>query len=192
MKRSSSYCFGNLNSEHELLGFLNARKNLRKNQKDIKSVPVDTIDAKFAFEKIRKVNKNTIILGIGANMKNPPKTFALLFRLLKKNSKIKALKSSLLYKNPAFGMASFSAAPFYNAIFMLQTSLSPRELYALLFYLERRFGRARKRIGVQSRELDIDIILYKNLRRNYASLCIPHPRAHKRLSVIIPLISARK
>lgn len=88
-------------------------------------------------------------------------------------------------------------ADFYNAVVLVRTTMSPRELLRVAKAIEREAGRRPgRRWG--PRPLDIDIIAYErrivpaNRWQPMASplipaLTIPHPRAHKRAFVLIPL-----
>lgn len=130
--------------------------------------------------------QNSIILGIGGNMPNTPNAFENLFTTLKNHPKISVLHSSPIIKNPAFGYTN--QADFLNAVLYMETNLCLVEIYALIFYLERRFGRERKRMFKNApRILDIDIILFNKLILKREYLTIPHIHWEKRLSVCIPL-----
>ncbi|MGX2984228.1 2-amino-4-hydroxy-6-hydroxymethyldihydropteridine diphosphokinase [Helicobacter sp. 23-1048] len=141
----------------------------------------------LTFQKHRKLRaRNHIVLGIGGNMPTTHKVFENLFRTLKNHPKITALHSSPIIKNPAFGY--INQPDFLNAVIYAQTSLCLLEIYALVFYLERRFGRKRKRVFKNApRILDIDIILFNKLILKREYLTIPHIHWEKRLSVCIPL-----
>lgn len=75
---------------------------------------------------------------------------------------------------------------FLNAVCRLDTGLTPESLLAELQRLEHRAGRQRReRWG--PRTLDLDIILYSGREQNEPSLTLPHPRAHERAFVLLPL-----
>lgn len=75
--------------------------------------------------------------------------------------------------------------PFVNAVALLESDLSPRQLLAALLSLERRFGR--KRGGTRGpRTLDLDLILYGVLRHDEPGLIVPHPRFRERAFVVEP------
>jgi 2-amino-4-hydroxy-6-hydroxymethyldihydropteridine diphosphokinase len=58
---------------------------------------------------------------------------------------------------------------------------------AKLQALEREFGRLPKKILNEPRPLDLDLISFREERRQAAELLLPHPRAHERLFVLQPL-----
>ena len=139
-----------------------------------------------AIRTKRHKRENAVILGIGGNMPRTLGSFENLFSALKKHPKISKLHSSPIVKNPAFGYTN--QADFLNAVLYVETSLCVLEIYALIFYLERRLGRERKRTFKNApRILDIDIILFNKLILKREYLTIPHIHWKKRLSVCIPL-----
>ena len=138
-------------------------------------------------ESRAKFLPNTALIALGANLKNPIHTFKSLFTKLARNAKIHILATSPIYKNPPFG---FRNQPFfYNATMMLATKMCLLEFYAFIFYLERIFGRARKRAFKNApRALDIDIIFFNDIFMRSAKLNIPHPHWRNRPSVVVPLL----
>ena len=129
--------------------------------------------------------KNYCILGLGGNKGNVLETFyKLFFRIQKKNA---IIHKSIFYKNPPFGYTQQD--DFYNAILWLKTQKSLAEFFAYTAYLERIFGRARKRDFKNApRTLDIDIVGFKNKKIVLKHLQIPHKEWIKRESVKIPLL----
>jgi len=75
---------------------------------------------------------------------------------------------------------------FVNGMAIVQTSLSPGDLLALLHETERRFGRERREVNA-ARILDLDLIAYGDLVRTDAPPLLPHPRLHERAFVLLPL-----
>jgi len=75
--------------------------------------------------------------------------------------------------------------PYLNGAVRLETSLSPRELLAVLQDIENQFGRRRaERWG--PRTLDLDLLLYDDLAINTPELTLPHPRMQQRRFVLMP------
>jgi len=75
---------------------------------------------------------------------------------------------------------------FVNGVAIVETSLSPGDLLALLHETERRFGRERREVNA-ARTLDLDLIAYGDLVRTDAPPLLPHPRLHERAFVLLPL-----
>lgn len=140
-------------------------------------------------KRINPKHRHIITLGIGANLGTKQaicQRFAHLLGSLTRNKHCTLLATSPILHNPPFG---YTNQPyFYNAIITLATSLSVVELFALVFYLERRFGRGRKRAFKNApRTLDIDIIFYDKVIIKRAYLTIPHHGFRTRDSVLLPL-----
>lgn len=76
--------------------------------------------------------------------------------------------------------------PFLNLVARLETRLRPRALLALARTIEEERGRERS-FRNAPRTLDIDILLYDDLRVSAPGLTIPHPRMRERPFVLLPL-----
>lgn len=75
--------------------------------------------------------------------------------------------------------------PFLNGAVLLQTSLPPQALHALLVDIEQRAGReCTGRWG--PRKLDLDLLLYDECVLQAADLLLPHPRLAVRRFVLAP------
>ncbi len=75
---------------------------------------------------------------------------------------------------------------FLNAVAELRTELTPRELLNELLAIEDRCGRVRReRWG--SRSLDLDLLVYDDVRLSNDELTVPHPRIAERAFVLVPL-----
>ncbi len=79
-----------------------------------------------------------------------------------------------------------SEPAYLNAVAIVETSRSPRELLAALQGLEVAFGRARDAPNAP-RTLDLDLIAYGRQVIDTPGLTLPHPRAHERRFVMGPL-----
>jgi len=138
------------------------------------------------FPYFKKSNKkNKALIGVGCNIGNCIRRFKKLFCFLKTHPKIDIVQTSIIYKNPPFGY--LNQPDFYNTIFVIKTSFSVYELLRFLLYVEKKFGRIRS-FKNAPRTLDLDIILFNNLKINNKNLIIPHPCFKKRSSVLVPLI----
>ena len=137
------------------------------------------------FPYLKKSNKkNKALIGVGCNIGNCIRRFKKLFCFLKTHPKIDITQTSIIYKNPPFGY--LNQPDFYNTIFIIKTSFSAYELLKFLLYVEKKFGRVRS-FKNAPRTLDLDIILFNNLKINRKDLIIPHPCFKKRSSVLVPL-----
>ncbi|MCK4648744.1 2-amino-4-hydroxy-6-hydroxymethyldihydropteridine diphosphokinase, partial [bacterium] len=77
---------------------------------------------------------------------------------------------------------------FVNACLKAETNLNPRQLLNTLKDIEKKLKRKKKFIRWGPRTIDMDILLYDNLRLKTKNLIIPHPEMHKRAFVLIPLL----
>jgi 2-amino-4-hydroxy-6-hydroxymethyldihydropteridine diphosphokinase len=76
---------------------------------------------------------------------------------------------------------------FVNAAAALETELEPRALLEQLLAIERELGRTRTGVRFGPRTIDLDLLLYSDLRVDEPGLTIPHPRLHERSFVLEPL-----
>ena len=76
---------------------------------------------------------------------------------------------------------------FLNAVAMLDTELTARQLLWNLQRIEARLGRTRtQRWG--PRTMDLDLLLYGDLVIEEAELKLPHPELSRRAFVLVPLV----
>ena len=88
----------------------------------------------------------------------------------------------------------FSSAPvppsgqprFINGVVRLESNLAPAQLLAVLHGMEAARGRVRG-VPDAARTLDLDIIDMDGLVRDAPDPVLPHPRAHLRAFVLLPL-----
>ena len=92
--------------------------------------------------------------------------------------------SSLYETAPMGGPAQ---DPYLNAVGLIETTRSPRDLLAALQEIESGAGRVRnERWG--PRTLDLDLLVFDDLCLDEPDLEVPHPRAHQRRFVLAPLV----
>lgn len=129
--------------------------------------------------------KYKVLIGLGANINEPLKTFSKLIYYIQKDPHLDLTKTSPILKNPPFG---YENQPFfYNACLLVQTNLEPIYLLRHLQHIEKIFGRKRS-FRNAPRSLDLDIIFFQNKRYYNDRLVLPHKDWHNRLSVLIPML----
>jgi 2-amino-4-hydroxy-6-hydroxymethyldihydropteridine diphosphokinase len=128
---------------------------------------------------------NKVALALGGNIGNTLEHFKRAINHLIENGFI-INKSSSVYTTPAVNCEQ-GANNFYNCVITGYWKNQPKELLSLCQKTESSIGRPAKHSSNESRIIDIDIILFKNKTINTNTLSIPHPRAHRRLFVLIPL-----
>jgi 2-amino-4-hydroxy-6-hydroxymethyldihydropteridine diphosphokinase len=109
---------------------------------------------------------------------------SLALQYIKKMPKTTLIKKSLPFKNKAIGLKS--QPDFCNQIAYLRTTLSPFELLNALQHIEQQLGRFRKRKN-GARTIDLDILLFNQLKITHPNLTIPHPSMLERDFIMIPL-----
>lgn len=83
-----------------------------------------------------------------------------------------------------------SAHRFLNGVVCCLTTLEPHEVLRLTQAIERNMGRKSKTglgCAYADRTIDIDILLYDDLRLDTPDLTIPHPLMEQRDFVMVPL-----
>ena len=123
-------------------------------------------------------------IGLGSNLDDPVRQVRQALQELGGLARTQLLASSSLYRTAPIG--KLDQPDFVNAVAMLDTALSPRELLQELLALEARHGRVRsERNG--PRTLDLDLLLLGALVLHEPGLELPHPRMHERAFVLLPL-----
>ncbi|KYJ85957.1 2-amino-4-hydroxy-6-hydroxymethyldihydropteridine pyrophosphokinase [Sulfurovum riftiae] len=124
------------------------------------------------------------LLGIGGNVGDVLRRFEHLFWYLKASRYVHLLESSPILENPPFGFLEQN--DFLNAVMLIETDLTPKQLLRYVLRTEKRFGR--KRLFKDGpRTLDIDLIFYEDITMESRELTLPHPAWMQRSSVLIPL-----
>ena len=96
--------------------------------------------------------------------------------------------SSSLHETVALGPDGLNPdAPAYvNQVIALESAWSAEKTLVLLLDIERRHGRERTGEKYADRTLDLDLIVYGDLRHEGPDVTTPHPRAHERRFVLEP------
>lgn len=97
------------------------------------------------------------------------------------------VRRSAFYETEPWGFESSNR--FINAAVCSTTSLSPRGVLEATQRIERDLGRMSKSANGQyhDRVIDIDILLYDDIRVDEPDLKIPHPLMYEREFVMVPL-----
>lgn len=75
---------------------------------------------------------------------------------------------------------------FFNAVVLLDTTLSAPVLLERALAVEAAYGRERSGLANEPRTLDVDLIVLGDRRAHDPELTLPHPRAHERAFVLAP------
>lgn len=129
---------------------------------------------------------HTIYLGLGSNIGNRKRNMRDAIQYLE--SIVGTLvRQSDLFETEPWGFDSPNL--FINMCVCMETPLSPRQLLETTQSIEKKMGRTSKSEAGEyaDRIIDIDILIYDDLRINDGDLVIPHPLMHERDFVMIPL-----
>ena len=134
--------------------------------------------------------KSKVFLGLGSNLGDRKENLACAIRLIDERVG-KVLRVSSFIETQPWGFESDNA--FVNAVILCETELKPRQVLQTTQKIEREMGRKKKSTdgGYADRCIDIDILLYDDLRVDEPDLQIPHPLMLKRDFVMIPLREIR-
>ena len=124
-------------------------------------------------------------LALGGNIDNILQNFTTAVNYLTENEFI-IDKMSSVYTTPPVNCEE-GANDFFNCIVTGYWKKPPQDLLHLCQTIELLIGRPEKHSSNESRLIDIDVILFEDQIINTSKLCVPHPRAHERLFVLIPL-----
>jgi len=124
-------------------------------------------------------------VALGSNLQEPEAQVRRGFEELAALPATRVVATSKLHRTAPVGYAE--QPDFVNACALLETALEPRPLLEALLAIEKRHGRVR---GIPNgpRTLDLDIVLYGDRVVDEPGLAIPHPRAHERAFVLLPLL----
>jgi 2-amino-4-hydroxy-6-hydroxymethyldihydropteridine diphosphokinase len=124
-------------------------------------------------------------IGIGSNLDDPVARVRTGVAALRGIPDSTLVECSSLYRTMPIGITE--QPEFVNAVAALDTQLAPGALLRELLAIERTAGRRRGPVEGGPRTLDLDLLLYGNLKMTSADVTIPHPRMHERAFVLVPL-----
>lgn len=137
------------------------------------------------------MSAHIVYIGLGSNLGDGPKNLDAAIALLQKEVG-EVLYTSAYIESEPWGFES--SHRFTNAVTVVRTELEPLPLLDLTQQIERRMGRTRKRKrgeGYSDRVIDLDLLLYDNIRIESERLTIPHPYIADRDFVRLPLEECR-
>lgn len=123
-------------------------------------------------------------LSLGANIGDPPAQLAEAIRLLDAHPNIRVIKQSSVIATKPWGKTD--QPDFANMAAEVETDLEPIDLLHVALDTEREMGRVRHEVW-GPRLIDVDIIAYERIVMQTGRLTLPHPHAHARDFVLVPL-----
>lgn len=131
------------------------------------------------------MTRHIAFIGLGSNLEEPRSQLQHAFVALGQLPGTSLVARSSLYRSAPVGYAD--QPDFVNAVAKIATALSPQALLQALLHIEHQQGRERT-FRNAPRTLDLDLLLYDDLRLHEHGLTIPHPQMHLRAFVLQPLL----
>jgi 2-amino-4-hydroxy-6-hydroxymethyldihydropteridine diphosphokinase len=125
---------------------------------------------------------NTVYLSLGANQGDSVAQLEKAISLIRGLGRLTAI--SKFYKTRPWG--NLNQPDFINLALELLTDKSPEKLLYELQQIEQSIGRVKEEKW-GPRIIDIDIVFFNNQKINLPDLQIPHPQAHLRTFVLVPM-----
>ena len=125
-------------------------------------------------------------IGLGSNLDNPQLQLTTALAGLNDIPGTTLVKYSSFYRSKPAGPGN--QPDFINAVALLSTGLTARQLLVRLQSIENRQGRIRDGQRWGPRTLDLDMLMYGNEIINEPELMVPHPEIRHRNFVLIPLL----
>ena len=125
-----------------------------------------------------------VYLGVGSNLGDRPAYLEKAQSLIAKLPKSRLLQKSTVSETDPIGGPG--QPKYLNAVWEIETKLSPGALKEKLRAIEETLGRKRP-FPNAPREMDLDILFYGDQIVLEDDLQIPHPRLHERTFVLEPL-----
>lgn len=127
----------------------------------------------------------TVYIGIGSNIGEAEENCRSALAAVSRLPSTENLTASSLYKTEPVGEKN--QPWFINCVARIETRLSPDELLTALLEIEKKMGRIRRgKWG--PRIIDLDILFFGTRTVSTPSLTIPHPEAHRKRFVLLPLL----
>ena len=130
------------------------------------------------------------VVALGANLGDRERTLSDAIAELARLPLVSEVLASDPIESVAVTLAGedHSEPAYLNAVALVDTTLAPSVLLAMLHAIEARHGRER-RVRWGARTLDLDLIAYGDVRADTPALMLPHPRAAVRDFVLRPWLS---
>ena len=124
-------------------------------------------------------------IGVGSNLDEPALQVRRALQALAGLPQTRLMRQSTLYGSRPWGMSE--QPDFVNAVAGLLTQLPVRMLFETLQGLEVRLGRGPKTVRYGPRRIDLDLLLFDQMRLQTPELTLPHPGVVSRSFVLYPL-----
>ena len=127
-----------------------------------------------------------VYFSLGSNLGDKSENLNKAIKLMEEQIGALVRQSAFLETEPWGFESDYS---FVNAAICMETELEPLEVLAKTQEIERELGRTAKSVNGEyhDRIIDIDILLYDDLKLDTPQLTLPHPLMEQRDFVMIPL-----
>ncbi len=131
--------------------------------------------------------KTRAVIALGSNLGNREENLLLAIAAIKEFSNTSLTAVSTFHKTDAVTEigVDLSRPSYLNAVVIVSTELTIRELFENCQAIEKQMGRVRE-FRFQDRNIDVDLIAFGSDTHQSEDLIVPHPRAHERLFVLKP------
>jgi len=127
-----------------------------------------------------------VYLGLGSNLDNPQQQLLQAIASLRMTPGLTLGKVSSFYHSEPWGDVTDQPG-FVNAVAQLSVELEPLQLLGELQLIEKKQNRVRDRQRWGPRTIDLDILLFDQIRIKSPQLSIPHLYLKQREFVVYPL-----
>ncbi len=134
---------------------------------------------------IEESMREMAFIGLGSNMGDPAENLRSAIKRINCSPDINVISNSSLYRSSPVGI--IDQPDFVNAVCKVSSSIGPESLLKLLLSIEVEFGRVRS-VRNGPRVLDLDVLLFGDIRYSSYDVDIPHPRMFDRVFVLKPLL----
>ena len=126
-----------------------------------------------------------VFIGVGTNLGDRENNLQTAQALIEKSSHFTLVVQSPVYETDPVGGPPQNK--YLNAVWEIETTLSPSAVLKELLHIEHQMGRART-VPNAPRVIDLDILFYENQIIRQPGLEVPHPRLYERYFVLKPLV----
>lgn len=124
-------------------------------------------------------------IGLGSNLSNPKRNVNDALADIGQLQHVELIAISSLYQSAPVGVVD--QPEFINAVCKVSVRIGPEALLHYLLDIETQFGRVRT-VRNGPRIIDLDVLLFGELRYVSSNIYIPHPRMFSRAFVLKPLL----
>lgn len=129
---------------------------------------------------------DNVLLGLGSNLGDKKQNIINAIKEISKIPFTQIVDQSSVINSSSVGFNTFD---FYNCVIIVKTNMHPFEFQRLTKNIEFKFGKKsrRRNEGFVDRIIDIDVLVWQDIRINTPNLILPHPEILNRKFVLFSL-----